>query len=75
MREKPLEQLQTNRDELVKQLHTVYSGAPSTTYTAYKKAQEALQKYEDMTFSDEEIDAFLPNELKRGGGGDTPTKS
>jgi hypothetical protein len=32
----------------------------------YKKAQEALQKLEDMTFSDSEIDAFLPKELKRG---------
>lgn len=75
MKEKPLEQLQTNRDELVKQLHTVYSGAPSTTHSAYKKAQEALQKHEDMMFSDAEIDAFLPNELKRGGGNNTPTKS
>src|SRR6266511_3166608 len=30
MREKPLESLQKQRDELVEQLHTVYSGAPST---------------------------------------------
>lgn len=65
MKEKPLEALQKQRDELVKQLHAVYSGAPSTTYKAYKKAQEALQKLEDMTFSDAEIDAFLPKELKR----------
>jgi hypothetical protein len=75
MREKPLEILQTHRDELVKQLHTVYSGAPSTNNPGYKKAQEALQKYEDMTFSDTEIDAFLPGELKRGGGNNTPIKS
>ena len=66
MREKPLESLQGHRDELVEQLHTVYSGAPSTTYKAYRKAQDALQKHEDMTFSDTEIDAFLPRELKRG---------
>jgi hypothetical protein len=65
MRERPLEALQQHRDELVEQLHTVYSGAPSTTFKAYKKAQIALQKLEDMTFSDEEIDAFLPKELKR----------
>lgn len=65
MREKPLETLQAHRDELVKQLHTVYSGAPSTNDPAYKKAQEALQKKEDMTFSDDEIDAFLPKELRR----------
>ena len=66
MREKPLESLQEQRDELTEQLHTVYSGAPSTTLPAYKKAQEALQKLEDMTFTDAEIDAFLPKELKRG---------
>src|SRR6266581_9215911 len=68
MREKPLEALQKQRDQLVEQLHTVYSGVPSTTYQAYKKAQVALQKLEDMTFMDAEIDAFLPKELKRGSG-------
>lgn len=65
MRQKPLEALQRQRDELVEQLRTVYSGAPSTTFQAYKKAQDALKKLEDMTFTDAEIDAFLPKELKR----------
>lgn len=66
MGEKPIESLQEERDALLEELHAVYSGAPSTTYEAYRKAQEALQKLEDMTFSDEEIDAFLPKELKKG---------
>lgn len=66
MKEKPVEAMQEQRDALVEQLHTVYSGAPSTTFQAYRKAQEALKQLEDMTFSDAEIDAFLPNELKRG---------
>jgi alpha-beta hydrolase superfamily lysophospholipase len=66
MREKPLESLQDHRDRLVAQLRDIYKGAPSTNYKAYKRAQEALQKMEDMTFSDAEIDAFLPKELKRG---------
>jgi hypothetical protein len=65
MGEKPLESLQSERDKLLVQLHSLYSGAPSTTYQAYRRAQDALKKYEDMTFSDEEIDAFLPTELKR----------
>jgi hypothetical protein len=65
MNEKPIEVLQADRDELLADLHGVYSGSPSTTFDAYKKAQDALQTKEDMTFSDEEIDAFLPNELKR----------
>lgn len=62
---KSLDELQRARDLLLDDLHSVYVGAPSTNYQAYKKAQEALKKFEDMTFSDEEIDAFLPNELKR----------
>lgn len=66
MREKPIEALQSQRDTLVEQLHAAYTGAPSTTFDAYKKAQEALQHLEEMTFSDAEIDAFLPKELKRG---------
>ena len=68
MGEKPIETLQTERDKLLEELHAVYSGAPSTTYQAYRKAQEALQVREDMTFSDEEIDAFLPKELKKNSG-------
>jgi len=66
MKERPIEAMQKQRDELVEQLHAVYSGAPSTTFKAYRKAQEALQRLEDMTFTDKEIDAFLPTELRRG---------
>lgn len=65
MGEKPIEALQEERDVLLKELHGVYTGAPSTNFKAYRKAQEALKKSEDMTFSDDEIDAFLPKELKR----------
>ena len=43
MKERPLEALQEQRDKLTEELHTVYSGAPSTTFKAYKKAQKALQ--------------------------------
>ena len=63
--EKPIEKLQAERDDLLDELHSVYSGAPSTTYQAYKKAQEALKQREDMTFSDDEIDDFLPKELRK----------
>ncbi len=65
MKEKPLEALQEKRDELVEALHTIYARAPSTTDRAYKKAQVALKQSEDMTFSDQEIDSMLPDELKR----------
>jgi hypothetical protein len=53
------------RDKLLKDLHTVYAGAPSTNFRAYLETQKALKSFEDMTFSDDEIDAFLPKELKR----------
>jgi hypothetical protein len=66
MREKPLEALQKQRDELVENLYTVYGAAPKTTDMAYARAQVALQENEEMTFSDTEIDALLPKELRRG---------
>ena len=71
MEEMPIESLQKERDQLLVDLHAIYSGAPSTTYKAYKRAQVALKQLEDMTFSDSEIDAFLPKELKKSGGGKT----
>lgn len=53
------------RDALLKDLHSVYSGAQSTNARAYKKAQGALQKCEEMTFSDDEIDNLLPDGLRK----------
>ena len=53
-----LEKISARRDAILEALHVVYAGAPSTTFAAYKRAQEALQQQEEMTFSDEEIDAF-----------------
>ena len=61
------EAIQTERDRLVVSLHGIYAGSPSTTYAAYRQAQDALKHNEEMTFSDEEIDAFLPRQLRRGG--------
>jgi SMODS and SLOG-associating 2TM effector domain family 4 len=65
---KPIDVLQRERDELLDSLHSVYSGAPSTTYQAYRKAQDALKHREDMTFTDEEIDSLLPEELRKTRG-------
>ena len=63
---KPLEAIQQERDVLMEDLHVVYSNVPTTSPKAYREAQKALQQNEDMTFSAEEIDAFLTTELKRG---------
>lgn len=53
------------RDELQELLAKVYKGVPQTNDEAYQKAQKALKELEDYTFSDEEIDRFLPKELRK----------
>ena len=60
-------ELRARRDGLMSELQSVYAGAPATSYPAYRRAQKALTELEDMTFSEEEVDAFLPKELKRVG--------
>lgn len=60
-----LPDLRKRRDELQMQLHKIYRIAPHTDSKAYGKAQDALKNKEDLTFSDGEIDAFLPAPLKR----------
>lgn len=61
----PIEKITSRRDGLLEDLYSIYLGAPSTTHKAYRKAQEALKQYEEMTFSDAEIDALLPSELRK----------
>ena len=61
----PMADMRKRRDELQSQLHKIYRIAPNTNSKAYGKAQDALKNQEDLTFTDEEIDVFLPNPLKR----------
>jgi hypothetical protein len=58
-------QIIDKRDKLQKELGTIYSRAPRTNSSAYRKAQVALKYNEDLTFSEEEIDVFLPAVLKK----------
>jgi hypothetical protein len=60
-----LTEMRKRRDELQSQLHKIYRIAPNTNSKAYGRAQHALKKNEDLTFTDAEIDAFLPGPLKR----------
>jgi len=53
------------RDELQIRLECIYSAAPRTVDAAYKKAGIALKEREEFTFSDAEIDRFLPDVLRR----------
>jgi hypothetical protein len=62
---KEITQIQQTRDELNEQLVNTYRGAPKTINIAYQIASKALKENEDFTFSDEEIDKFLPESLRR----------
>lgn len=52
------------RDLLAVELKEIYHDAPVTSPQAYAAAQAALKVSEEMTFTDEEIDRFLPKPLK-----------
>ena len=60
-----ISEIRYQRDRLVDELHEVYRDSPSTTAWAYRRAQKALKWNEEMTFSNEEIDDLLPENLRR----------
>ncbi|MDR0683137.1 MAG: SLATT domain-containing protein, partial [Dysgonamonadaceae bacterium] len=60
-----IDQIIEKRNELQNKLANIYSGSPRTNSKAYKEASNALKLTEEMTFSDKEIDAFLPLELRK----------
>lgn len=62
---KDIESLQLTRDNLNKELINTYRGAPKTISQAYAMASRALKENEEFTFSDVEIDKFLPENLRR----------
>lgn len=53
------------RDHLQERLAAIYAKAPRTLPKAYKNASIGLKKMEELTFSDKEIDVFLPSPLRR----------
>lgn len=52
------------RDNLIDELKMIYKFSPETSGRAYKKARKVLKIDEESTFSDAEIDMFLPSSLK-----------
>lgn len=62
---KDIELLQSTRDELNEHLINTYRGAPKTISKGYAMASKALKENEEFTFSDAEIDKFLPESLRR----------
>jgi hypothetical protein len=57
--------LRGQRDALQATLAAIYENAPRTTIKSYREASTALKLREDLTFSAEEIDKFLPEPLRR----------
>lgn len=55
----------SRRDDLLLRLHSIYETAPDTDDLAYAQARNALKINEEMTFTDSEIDAFLPDSLRK----------
>jgi hypothetical protein len=53
------------RDELQEELFNIYKGSPRSINSAYKDATKALKVSEELTFSDEEIDKFLPLHFRK----------
>lgn len=54
------------RDELQELSREIYSDAPRTTAKAYGLARRGLKDNEELTFSEKELDAFVPEHLRLG---------
>lgn len=54
-----------HRDEILVELKGIYDSAPSTSGRAYRAAQKALKFNEELSFSDAELDALLPPNLRK----------
>ena len=50
-------------NEIIRRLNELYVAAPSTTDKAVERATQALNEKQEYTFSEEEIDRFLPASL------------
>lgn len=60
-----VENLLAKHKELLEKTDAIYLEAPTTTDKAVDKASEALKVKKDNTFTDKEIDSFLPLSLRR----------
>ena len=63
-----LKSVRTLRDDLQDKLTTIYASAPRTNSKTHGIASEGLKNHEEMTFSDDEIDQFLPALLRKSVG-------
>jgi hypothetical protein len=62
-----LEVARERRDALMQRVADVYKSAPPLDRQAYEAARASLPAQHEGTLSDEEVDRFLPQSLKKGG--------
>lgn len=60
-----IDELIERRDILQERLSSIYKGSPRTINEAYKSATKSLKLNEELTLSNNEINMFLPQELKK----------
>ena len=62
MEDKPI-----SKKDILKELDEIDQSAPNTTEKAVKLARKALNVSKDNTFTEDEINAFLPDGLRMEG--------
>lgn len=65
------QEVRRRRDQLSEWAAEAYRSAPNTSHAAYLSAQDALGKKDEMTFTEGEIDSFLPRGLRLNPGDDS----
>lgn len=66
LKEKSIAELENRYRDLMDKANEIYKVSPTTTDKAVRLAKEALQVTGDNTFSEEEIDSYLPKTLQKG---------
>lgn len=64
MKEHSVEDINSNYIRIKDTLHEIYIEAPTTTQKAVERATKALKVDDEYTYSDDEIDNFLPPTLR-----------
>ncbi|MFC0265026.1 SLATT domain-containing protein [Alloscardovia macacae] len=59
-----IEEINQEYENIMSEVHRVYADAPSTTSKAERKASKALKDNNEYTYTQEEIDRFLPPSLR-----------
>ena len=64
MKSRSVDEINQDYIQIMKRLHKIYVEAPSTTKKAVERAEEALKIDNEYTYTEEEIDHFLPPSLR-----------